>query len=194
MNKVLLVLAILLSGLYLQAESRGTPDNSNKLNGKESRFSLVDPSVALKKIRGSKGIKEPPVPPKGVMGAPLTAEEQEAVNTVDDLKKAYVENKKRPDGFGYEISIEVIKTLGVIKSKRSVDFLCGLLLDEKEIREFKVDMVEALRLIGDKAAVDSLKKHKENLVKTKPNDPLAGHAWQEWIDKTQAAIAELEAK
>lgn len=194
MSKFLTVLIIILAFSGLHAESRGTPGFSVKMAGKESRFSLEDPRVALKKIKDAKSLKEPPIPPKGAKGAPLTAGEQEAVDTVEDLKKGYAENKKRPDGYGLEISREIIVALGEIKSKRSVDFLCGLLVDSKEILEFKEDIVEALRLIGDKKAVDPLKSHLEYLQKNKPADPMVAYTWQGWIDKTQTAINELEAK
>jgi HEAT repeat protein len=178
------------------ARSRSTPASSERMSGKESRFSLEDPRVALNKIKEANTVKEPVEKTllKGVAGSPYSPEEQEAINTVEDLKKAYLENKHRPDGFGVEITREIILTLGTIKSKRSVRFLGNLLENSKQEMELTADIVESLRQVGDKSGVDDLKKHLEYLKAKKPDDPLAGYSWQTWIDKTQSVIAELEGK
>jgi len=180
----------------VNAKSRTRPVTSAKMTGKSSRFSLEDPRVALDKITETKSAKEPEEKnlPKGVAGSPYSAEEQEALNMVEDLRKAYIENKHRPDGYGVEITKEIVTALGAIKSRRSVKFLTNLLESNEENVELKEDMVESLRQIGDKKAVDALKKHLEYLNAKKPNDPLAGHTWQGWIDKTQSAITELDGK
>jgi hypothetical protein len=188
---------ILLAGLQpAYAESRSTPKASVKMAGTESRFSLEDPRVVLKNIKETRKVKEPPIKtlPKGVTGSAYTPDEQESINVVEDLKKAYTENQFRPDGFGVEITQEIVSALGEIQSKRSADFLCQLLLDEQQVIELKTNMVEALRKIGDPKAMDSIKKHVEYLKKNQPTDPLAGQAWQDWIDQAQSVINELEAK
>lgn len=162
------------------AATRAPLGESRVMKGKESRFSLEDPRVALIKIKEARGL-----------GEKLTKGEPAAVAVVDDLQKAYAENKFRGDGFGFEINLEIIKTLGTIQSKRSVAFLGALLNSDREIIELKADMVEALLQIGDAGAVPALRRHLQYLTEKKPDDPLAGHAYQTWIDRTREAILQL---
>ena len=58
---IILIGLIALISYDAYARSRSTPSSSNKMSGKESRFSLEDPRVALNKIKEANAVKEPPV-------------------------------------------------------------------------------------------------------------------------------------
>jgi len=178
---------------FALCKSRSTPNNSEKMEGKTSRFSLKDPRVVFSKLEELKDLKEPEEKtlPKGVAGSPYSKEEQDAIDTTEELKKAYDDNKGRPDGYGIEIQREIVGLMGKVRSKRSVIFLSNKLEDDKEILETKIKIVETLGEIGDKKAKASLEKFLAYLKANKPSDPMAGYSWEQWILKTEEALKKV---
>ena len=175
------------------SKSRSTPQTSEKMAGKSSRFSLKDPRVISGKLEELKNHKEPEEKtlPKGVAGSPYSKDEQDAIDITEDLKKAYDENKARPDGYGIQIQREIVDIMGKSKSKRSVIFLAAKLDDEKEILETKIKIAETLGEIGDKKAKPALLKFLDYLKANKPTDPMAAYSWEQWIVKVEEALKKV---
>jgi len=158
-QKMILVLAaLLLIGATGYCRSRSTPTDSEKMDGKTSRFSLKDPRVILNKVDKQKDINEPEEKQVTAGINPTYSKaEQDVIDTIEDLKKAYDENKGRPDGFGMQIQQDIAEVLGKIKSRRSVLFLAGKLGATNEVLENKVKIAEALGNIGDKGQLSRWK-------------------------------------
>jgi hypothetical protein len=196
MKKTLLVLAVLVLAFSAgYCRSRSTPSDSQKMDGKASRFSLIDPRVVISRIAEQKDLQEPeekPVP-AGLTAAVYSKAEQDVIDTVEDLKKAYDENKGRPDGFGIQIQQDIAEMLGKIRSRRSVLFLAAKLGAKNEILENKVKIAEALGNIGDGRATGALKTFRQYLKDHRPNDPMAGWSVDRWIKMTEDAITKTKA-
>jgi len=197
MKKFCLLIAVftLVFASSALCKSRSTPQNSDKMEGKTSRFSLQDPRVISSKLEELKDFKEPeekPIPKGGLMSL-YSKTEQDAIDIVEDLKKAYDENNQRPDGYGIQIQQEIVGLMGKIRSKRSLNFLTAKLGDDKEIINNKMKIVETLGNIGDAKAKPALEKFLLYLKANKPSDPMAGFTWDQWILKTEEALSKVSA-
>jgi HEAT repeat protein len=175
MKRTVLMLAIIIAASFCFSSLYG---QSEKLDGKTSRYSLKDPRAAINGITEAKAL-----------GTKLAAGDQDAVNTVDDLIKAYGENKRRKDGYGTEIQRVIIQALGELKAARAVDLLCAVLADGKESQELKEVAVEAIGKIGDGKARNALNNYILALSGTKTNDPMVDWVIQNRIKKAQSALS-----
>lgn len=107
--------------------------------------------------------------------------------TVADLTGALNRNRRRPDGYGISIGMEIVRALGQLGDPAAIPALGGEL--ERNLN-WNVDglIVDALGQIGHADALPLLQKYLAQLPAVEPENPMEKFAWQEIVGRTEQAI------